>query len=232
MPLPDLLLEWTSTWKSDTFEMVLHVSVHANILIAGFNVNADGGQWSAEEEKNKRCVEMNKDSQRAHCFHCNVFSVAVQLNTSLLARTALFSSHVFQVCPAEHLVAGLHTYTCTTKVAKRKPFTLQKECPACSCMRLLYQQLYNDGGCGWVTEALHEFTVIIVFSSLETDGKLSFVCEWCQLLPWTAHQAVGRILGREHWSEPLFWMKQQKCTTGHSCELFLRYWCHKNWYIL
>lgn len=40
------------------FEMV---SVHANILIAGFNVNAGGGQWSAE--KNKRCVEMNKDSQ-------------------------------------------------------------------------------------------------------------------------------------------------------------------------
>lgn len=58
-----------------------------------------------------RCVEMNRHSQRAPCFLSNLFSVAMQLKTSLLARTMLFSAcdAILQVCPAEGWVMGMHT---------------------------------------------------------------------------------------------------------------------------
>lgn len=82
-------------------------------LIAGFMFyckcyRAGGGQWSAE---NMRCVEMNTRSQWAPCFLGNVFSVAMQLKTSLRARAALFSAcdAILQVCPAEGWVMGMHT---------------------------------------------------------------------------------------------------------------------------
>lgn len=83
-------------------------------LIAGFVFyckccRAGGGQQSAE---NMRCVEMNTHSQWAPCFLSNVFPVAKQLKTSLLARTALFSAcdAILQVCPAEGWVMGMHTH--------------------------------------------------------------------------------------------------------------------------
>lgn len=83
-------------------------------LIAGFVFyckccRAGGGQRPAE---NMRCVEMNTQSQWAPCFLSNVFSVAKQLKTSLLARTALFSAcdAILQVRPAEGWVMGMHTH--------------------------------------------------------------------------------------------------------------------------
>lgn len=64
-----------------------HFTLIAGLVFYCKRCSAGGGQWSAE---NMRCVEMNTSSQWGPCFLSNVFSVAKQLKTSLLARSALF----------------------------------------------------------------------------------------------------------------------------------------------
>lgn len=73
--------------------------------------------WAICKEKKKkmRCVEMNTRAQWAPCFLGNVFSVAKQLKTSLLAGAALFSDcdAIPLLCPAEGWAMAMHTAAST-----------------------------------------------------------------------------------------------------------------------